>query len=165
MQGERSHPPGIFPLQSSFNARPGVEQISQSIPNEIKRQHCQHHGSGRKQYQVWRFKQVSALIVKHCPPTGRRRRYAQSKKTHGRFCQDRAGHPNRSLHDHGLNNIRQNVPHDDPQVARSERTRCFDKLFLTGCQHLRTNQPRVSHPTTERQREHEIKNSRPAKSP
>ena len=106
-----------------------------------------------------RVEQMRAPVVEHGSPACGRRRHAEAEKTHGGFGEDRAGHANRGLHDHGLNNVGQNVAHDDAQIAGAEGAGGFDEFAFAGGENLSANQARVADPSAEREGEDEIEDA------
>src|SRR6267154_3951611 len=106
-----------------------------------------------------RVEQVRSSIVEHGAPACRWRRNAESEKTHGGFGQNRASHPDRGLHNYGLNNVGKNVAHDDAQIGRAESAGGFDKFTFARGQNLSTNQARITNPSTERKRKNEIEDA------
>ena len=106
-----------------------------------------------------RVEQVRAAVVEHGAPTGRGRWHAESEKAHGGFGEDGSGHADRSLHDHWLNNVRQNVADDDAQVARAQGAGGFDKFAFARGEDLSANQARVADPSSERERENQIEDA------
>src|SRR5271170_6362128 len=102
---------------------------------------------------------MRAAVVEHRSPAGRRRRHAESEEAHGGFGENGSGHADRRLHDHGLNDVRQNVTDDDAQVARSESACRFDELALARGEDLSAHQAGVADPASERERENEIEDT------
>src|SRR5580700_6737576 len=96
-------------LESGLDARARIEVVAQGVADEVKTQHGQHHRKRGKENEMRRVEQVRAAVVEHGSPARGRRRDAESKKTHGGFREDGSGHADGGLHDHRLNNIRQNV--------------------------------------------------------
>src|SRR5580704_1365790 len=111
-----------------------------------------------------RVEQVGATVVEHGSPTRRRRRHAESEKAHGGFGKNGSGHADGGLHNHGLNDVRQNMAADYPHVARAQRARSFDEFAFAGGENLSAHQACIAHPTSQRKRENKIENARPAKS-
>ena len=62
---------------------------------------------------------MGAGVVQHAAPTRRRWGHAQTEKAHGRFREDRSGHPDGGLHNHRLNDIGKDVADDHAQIART----------------------------------------------
>ena len=63
-------------LQTSFDARAGIEEIAQGVADEVEREYGQHDCHRRKDYQVRCVEQVGAAIVEHGAPAGGWWRYA-----------------------------------------------------------------------------------------
>src|SRR5271169_1709934 len=95
-----------------------------------------------------RVEQVGAAVVEHGPPTGRRRRHAETEKAHCCFREDGSGHADGGLHDYGLNNVWENVTHNDAQVTGAEGACSFDEFTLTRCEDLSANQAGVADPSS-----------------
>ena len=151
--------------QPHLNPRPRIEIVPQPVADEVERQHRQHDCRGREEHKVRRVKQVRPRVIEHRTPARRRRRHAQSQKAHRRFRQDRARHADRRLHDHRLNNVRQNVARDDPYIARAHGPRAFHKFPLPHRQNLRAHQPGIPHPPANRERQDKVEQSRPEETP
>src|SRR3954453_7729850 len=109
LSGER----GVW-LQPCLNARPRIEIITQRITDKVKRQNSKHHRHRREQNQVWGVEQMRTPVVEHSPPTCGWRRYTESEKAHRRFGENRSGHTDCGLHDHGLNHVRKDVSAENP---------------------------------------------------
>src|SRR5450631_3360004 len=150
-------------LQPRFNPRAGIKKIAQGIPNKIKREHCQHHRDGWKDYQMRRVEQMRAAIIQHCSPRGRRRWHAKSQETHGGFGEDRTRHADRRLNNYRLNNVRQNVADKNSEITCAEGPRRFHIFFFPRGQHLRPYQACVADPSAERKRENQVENPRATK--
>ena len=106
---------------------------------------------------------MRATVVQHGSPTGGWRRYTKAEKAHRSFGKNRSGHAYRGLHNDRLNNVRQDVPHDDAQVACPQRARRFDEFALARGEDLSADETSVTHPSAERESENKIENSRPSK--
>ncbi len=106
---------------------------------------------------------MGATVVQHGSPTGGWRRHTESEKAHGGFGKNCAGHADRGLHDYGLNNVRQDMTHDDAQIACPKSARGFDEFALARGEDLSANETSVTHPSAERESENKIENSWPAK--
>src|SRR5450631_4498994 len=150
-------------LESSFDAGARIEIVAQRVAYEVETQHGQHHGERGKQHEMWRVEQVGAAVVEHGSPTGGRRRDAESEKTHRSFGEDGPRHSDRSLNDHGLNNVGQDVANDDAQVAGAESARGFDEFTFASGENLSANQARIPNPSAQRQRENQIEDARSTK--
>src|SRR5215471_19227891 len=150
-------------LQAGFNAGTGIEVIPESVANEIKAQHRQHHRKCREQNKMWGVEEMGTAIVEHGTPACGRRRYAEAEKAHGGFGKDCACHSDGGLHNHWLNDIWQDVAHDNAQVAGAECAGCFDKFAFAGGEHLAADQARVANPSAEREREHQVEDAGTAK--
>src|ERR1700692_307818 len=96
-----------------------------------------------------RVEQVVATVVEHGSPTRRRRRYAESEKAHRGFGKNGSGHADGGLHDHGLNDVRQNMADDDPQIARAQSAGGFDEFALARGENLSANQTSVADPASQ----------------
>ena len=107
--------------------------------------------------------QVSAAIIEHGSPTGSRRSHTQTEKAHGGFGENGARHANRSLHDHGLNDVGKNMADDHAQIACAKGSRSFDKFPFACGEDLRADQAGVAHPSSERERQNQIENPRATK--
>src|SRR5579862_81639 len=105
------------------------------------------------------IEQIRAAVVQHGSPTRGWRRNAETEKAHGGFGQDRSSHADRGLHNDRLNNVRQNVANDDSKIARSQRTRGLHEFSFAGSENLSADKARITDPSSERQREHEIENT------
>src|ERR1700683_2863634 len=103
-----------------------------------------------------RVEQVGAAVVEHGAPTGRGWRNAESKETHGGFGKNGSGDADCGLHDHRLNDVRENVADDDAEVAGSESSRRFDEFAFARGEDLPSNQARVADPSAEGECEDEI---------
>ena len=110
-----------------------------------------------------RIEQVGAAVVEHGSPAGGWRRHAEAKKTHSRFGKNGARHTDCRLHDDRLNDVGQNVANHHAPVACAQSPRCFHILAFTGGKHLSPDQARIADPPAQRERQHQIENSRPAK--
>src|SRR3981081_1376128 len=93
--------------------------------------------------------QVRTAVIQHRSPTGRGRWNSETEKAHSRLSENRARHPDRGLHDHGLDNVRQNVADDDAQITGAEGARGFDEFFFTRGEDLPADETRVTDPSTE----------------
>src|SRR4029077_10576619 len=154
---------GKVRLQAHFNARTRIEIVAQRVANEIERQYGEHHRQRGKQYKVRGVEQMSPPIVEHRSPTRRGRRNPKAEKTHGGFGEDSPGHADRSLHDDRLNNVRQNVPDDDAQVAGAKGAGGLNEFAFTRGEDLPADESGVADPSAERERENEIENAGAAK--
>src|ERR1700676_2295996 len=99
---------------------------------------------------------MRAAVVEHRAPACRRRRHAESQKTHGCFGEDGSRHANRGLHNYRLNNVWQNVADDDAQIAGSEGAGSFDEFAFARSEDLSSNEAGVADPSSKREREDEI---------
>src|SRR5450432_3307651 len=99
---------------------------------------------------------MGTAVIEHRSPTRGRRWHAESEKAHGGFGENRSRHADRGLHDYGLNNVGKNVADDDAHIAGSEGAGGFHELSFARGENLTAHEPRVSHPASERQREHQI---------
>src|ERR1700722_16197321 len=106
-----------------------------------------------------RIEKMRAAVVEHGSPAGRWRRHAESQKTHGGFGEDRSRHADRRLHDHGLNNVWQNVADDDAQIAGSEGAGGLHEFAFARSKDLSADEARVADPTSEREREDQIEDA------
>src|SRR5271157_4067371 len=96
--------------------------------------------------------EVSAAIVEHGAPTCGWRRHAESEKAHSGFGENGSCHADRCLHDHGLNNVGENVTEDDAQVAGAESACGLDEFAFARREGLASNQACVADPASERER-------------
>src|SRR6202049_57681 len=103
-----------------------------------------------------------AAVVEHRAPTGRGWRNSQSEKAHSCFGEDCPGHADGRLHDHGLNNIGQNVADDAAQIARAEGAGGFDEFFFSGAKHLTADKTCVANPSAKRESKNEVQDARSA---
>ena len=106
---------------------------------------------------------MRAAVVEHGSPTGGRRRNTEPEKAHRGLGKDCAGHADCGLDDYGLNNVRQDVPRNDAQIACSQGARGFDEFALPRGEDLSANQTSITDPPAQRESENQIKDSRPAK--
>src|SRR5438270_12647437 len=104
---------------------------------------------------------MGATIVEHGSPTGGRRRNAEAEETHGGFGEDGSGHADGRLHHDRLNNIRQDVPDNDAQVAGPQSAGGLDEFAFARGEDLSSNEARIADPSTERERENHIDNAGP----
>ena len=104
---------------------------------------------------------MRAAIIEHGSPTGSRGSHTQTEKAHGSFGENGARHSNRSLHDHGLNNVGKNMADDHAQIACTKGSRSFDKFPFACGEDLRADQAGVAHPSSERERQDKIENPWP----
>ena len=106
---------------------------------------------------------MRAAVVEHGSPTGGWRRNTESEKAHGGFGKNCAGHADCGLHDDGLNNVRQDMTHNDAEIARPQSASGFDEFALARGEDLSANETSITDPSAKRESENQIKNSRPAK--
>src|ERR1700722_13410317 len=106
-----------------------------------------------------RIEEVRAAIVEHRSPAGGRRRDAESEKTHGGFGENGSGHADGGLHDDWLNDVGQNMAHDNAEIAGAKGAGCFDEFAFAGGEDLSANQTSVANPSAERERENEIEDA------
>ena len=150
---------GVQISKTGFDARAGVEVVAEGVADEVETQYCQHDGERGKQYKVRGVEQVGAAVVEHGSPTGGGGRDAESEKTHGGLGEDGSGHADRGLNDDRLNDVGKNVADDDAQIAGAEGAGGFDEFAFAGGEDLSADEAGIAHPTAERKREHEIKDS------
>src|SRR5260370_41533666 len=67
-------------------ARAWIKIVAQRVPDEIEREHGQHHGQRGKEYEVRRVEQVRTAVVQHGSPTRCGRRNAETEGTHSCLC-------------------------------------------------------------------------------
>src|SRR5437764_1179104 len=94
-------------------------------------------------------KQVGAAVIEHGSPACSWRRHAKTEEAHRSLGENRSSHADSSLHDHRLNNVRQNVANDDAQVAGTESAGRFDKLPLTSREDLAAHKPGIANPASQ----------------
>src|SRR5580658_9825365 len=134
---------GYRRLKPGFNARTGVEVIAQRVADEVECEHGEHDREGGKEHEMRRVEQMSAAVVEHGAPACGGRRYAKSEKTHGGFGENGTGHADRSLHDNWLNNVGENMAHDDAEIASPQSAGGFNKFTLARSKDLSADQARV----------------------
>src|SRR5215831_5012891 len=127
-------------LESGFDPGARVQVVAEGVAHKIEAEHRQHDGNCRSQNEMRGVEEMSAPVVEHRTPACRWRRYAEAEKAHGGFGQNRARHSDGSLHNHRLNDIRQDVADDDAQVASTECAGGLNKLALARSKHLAANQ-------------------------
>src|SRR5450432_179764 len=149
-------------LQSNFDPGPGIEQIAESIADEIERQHRQHNRSGREQDQMRRVQEMNSGVVEHRAPARRRRRYAEAEETHGSLRQNCAGNADGTLHNDWLHDVGEDVAENDSQVARAQSPRGLDEFPFANRQDLGAHQPGIADPSAERQSENQVEQARAA---
>lgn len=107
-----------------------------------------------------RVEDVRAPAVQHVPPARRGRLHAEPQKTERCLADDRPSHAERRLHDNSRERRWHDVAHKDVKRRRAQRTRRLNIFELTGAQHLATDDPRVTHPADDRERDEDVQKAR-----
>jgi len=86
---------------------------------------------------------------------------AEAEEREGGFGEDRAGQAEGGHHDHGVDDVREDVQDDDARGAGAEGFRGGDVLHLAHFQDLAAHEARVTDPSDRRQREDDVVEARP----
>ena len=109
--------------RASHRALPRVERVAQPLAEQVERDDREQDRDARREHQPRRGPVVRAALVQHAAPRRRRRRRAEPEIRQHRLGEQVLREPERGHDDHDAEDVRQQVPHDDPPRARAERAR------------------------------------------
>src|SRR5208282_5757039 len=102
-------------LKTEFEARAWVELVAEGVAEEVEAEDGAGDGGGGEEHEVRRVEEVQARVVEHRSPAGRGRGNAEAEKRERGFSEDDAGHSDGGLHEHGLDDVGQDVAEEDAQ--------------------------------------------------
>ncbi len=99
---------------------------------------------------------MGAGVVEHGAPGGGGGLHAEAEEAERGFGEDGAGHADGGLHEHGLDDVGQDVVEHQAEIACAERARGLHEFALLHGHDLAADEARVVDPAGERERDDEV---------
>src|SRR6266850_5776867 len=117
---------------------PWIERVAQPVADEVDRDHREEDEEPGEERDPRRLVHVGGRVVQHVAPRRRGWLDAQAEERERALGDDRATDTERTGDDDRRERVGEDVPEDDPAVARADAARGLDELALLERQERRT---------------------------
>src|SRR6266850_6822540 len=121
---------------------PWIERVAQAVADEVDRYHREEDEEPGEERDPRRLVHVRGRVVQHVAPRRRGRLDAQAEERERALSDDRATDTERTRDDDRRERVREDVPKDDPTVARAHTACGLHELALLQRQERRAHEPR-----------------------
>ena len=129
---------------------PGVECVSKAVAEQVEGEHGDQQEEPWEQPEPPDDVEVLERVADHAPPGGRVVGHAEPQEGEVRLEEDVGRDQERRVDDDRRDQVREDLPEHDPQVARTERARGLHELALAQRQRVAAYEPGDVGPGEER---------------
>src|ERR1041385_1722704 len=131
---------------------PRIERVPEAVADEREREHRDGDRDGGERDLVGRAEDGLVAVLDHHAPARRGRRDADAQIAEHRLQEDGLGDAERQRDDDRTQRVGHEVPEDDLQVRRADRSRRLDVLLLLDREHLAADEPGQADPVDDADR-------------
>src|SRR5439155_9100080 len=138
-----------------------VERLAQAVADEVEAEDRDHDRDPRDEGEERRRLEVVVHVGEHRPPLGRGRVLrAEAEEAEAGDVDDRRGHGERALDDHGRDRVREDVREEDHRPPHADRARGEHEVVLALRQHRATEQAGEDRDVHDADRDHDLVEAR-----